>query len=821
MAPTGSDPEWAFVAYDGTPLAEADRPLRLTATTGRPQIAVKLGLQRGDGSTRWLSVSTRAVETERDPPYTVVLSFSDVTDERNALEALARSNAELGQFAYVASHDLSEPLRMVSSYLNLLRRRYRGRLDSDADEFIDYAVDGASRMRSLIEALLAYSRAGAGEKPARVELGSVTANVLRSLAAALVEAGAEIEIGELPAVMGDRAQLEQLLQNLVANALKFRADGRARVWVYTEQTDGEMARIVVADGGIGIAADQRDQVFEMSSACTTARPTRARASVSRSAARSSNGTADKWIENGRRAASCGSRWQIDLTTMSDIAIPRLSDSMEEGTILKWLKSDGDEVSKGEELVEIETDKANMTYEADESGTLEIVASGGRHAAGRRDDRADRRGRRRSSTTSRARSRSPTRTSDEQEEPRTRPRTEADEGDRRGRGRRGRGARTRKKRRPRRTRRSPRPRSPRTSLSRSPTTDRVKALADRPPDGARAGPRPVADIEGSGPGGRIVKADIEAAERRRRGAAGRGGARAEAEEAPAEEPKEGGAQAREGQRPRRRHPHRAHAAAAHGRAPDGGVQGHRAGLRDDARGRHGGGRRAARPAQGRRRRRARRRRFNDFVVKAAALALRDFPRANGAYRDGQFELYLRVNVGVAVAGQDALVVPTVFDADKKEPRARSPPSRGAWRNACVRARSPRPSCPPARSRSRTSACTGFRRFVAVINPPQAAILAVGESLPRLAVRDGALVVRALMGLTLTCDHRILDGADAAEFLAKIRAVLEAPLVACALSARSARSAHRAVIARSAPARRLVGVDEQADRHLSPGRSTHAR
>ena len=263
MARTGSDPDWTFVATDGTPLAEDQRPLRVTATTGQPQIAVKLGLLRRDGSTRWLSVSTRAVEPDRDPPYTVVLSFSDITDERNAIEALARSNAELGQFAYVASHDLSEPLRMVSSYLNLLRRRYRGRLDSDADEFIEYAVDGAARMRSLIEALLAYSRAGAGEKPARVELASVTANVLRSLAAALVEAGAEIEIGELPAVMGDRAQLEQLLQNLVANALKFRANGRARVWVYAEQGDAEMVRISVADGGIGIAPDQRDQVFEM------------------------------------------------------------------------------------------------------------------------------------------------------------------------------------------------------------------------------------------------------------------------------------------------------------------------------------------------------------------------------------------------------------------------------------------------------------------------------------------------------------------------------------------------------------------------------
>jgi PAS domain S-box-containing protein len=264
LAPNESDPSWSFVALDGAPLPERERPLRITAATGASQVAVPLGLRRPDGTTRWLSVSTRAVETEREGPFTVVVSFTDVTEQREAVAALERSNLELQQFAYVASHELSEPLRMVTSYLNLLRRRYRGRLDPDADEFIEYAVDGAARMRALIEGLLAYSRAGRSEeKPEPVDLGSVTADVLRSLAAAMVEAGAEIEISDLPVVMGVRGQLEQLIQNLVANALKFRSDGRARVWVREEAGAPGMAQIAVADGGIGIAPSERERVFEM------------------------------------------------------------------------------------------------------------------------------------------------------------------------------------------------------------------------------------------------------------------------------------------------------------------------------------------------------------------------------------------------------------------------------------------------------------------------------------------------------------------------------------------------------------------------------
>jgi pyruvate dehydrogenase E2 component (dihydrolipoamide acetyltransferase) len=166
-------------------------------------------------------------------------------------------------------------------------------------------------------------------------------------------------------------------------------------------------------------------------------------------------------------------------------------------------------------------------------------------------------------------------------------------------------------------------------------------------------------------------------------------------------------------------------------------------------------------------------FNDFVVKASALALRDFPRANGAYRDGQFELYSRVNVGVAVAGQDALVVPTVFDADQKGLGTIARESR----RLAERVRDGKITPPELSGGTFTVSnlgMYGIRRFVAVINPPQAGILAVGELTPRPVVRDGEVVVRAIMELTLSGDHRILYGADAAEFLGRIREYLETPL-----------------------------------------------
>ena len=155
---------WEPLDAEGQSMESEERPVAITARTGEPCVGIDIGLRTANGDLRWTTVSTRALHSEpaRNGRYSVVAAFTDITERREAQRALERSNAELAQFAYVASHDLSEPLRMVSSYLQLLRRRYHGQIDEDADEFIEFAVEGANRMRALIEDLLAYSRAGRG-----------------------------------------------------------------------------------------------------------------------------------------------------------------------------------------------------------------------------------------------------------------------------------------------------------------------------------------------------------------------------------------------------------------------------------------------------------------------------------------------------------------------------------------------------------------------------------------------------------------------------------------------------------------------------------
>ncbi|MEA1864535.1 MAG: ATP-binding protein [Euryarchaeota archaeon] len=180
---------------------------------------------------------------------------------RRAVDDLKRSNAELEQFAYVASHDLQEPLRMVSSYVQLLKRRYEGKLDSDADDFIEFAVDGASRMQTLIQDLLVYSRVGTRGKPFEpTNCEDVLGQVLSNLEVAIDEDGAVVTQDPLPTVEADASQLAQLFQNLIGNAIKFHGDEPPRVYIAAERK-GDEWEFSVADNGIGIDPEFFERIF--------------------------------------------------------------------------------------------------------------------------------------------------------------------------------------------------------------------------------------------------------------------------------------------------------------------------------------------------------------------------------------------------------------------------------------------------------------------------------------------------------------------------------------------------------------------------------
>jgi PAS domain S-box-containing protein len=193
---------------------------------------------------------------------------SDITERKQAEEVLereraelARSNAELEQFAYVASHDLQEPLRMVSSYMQLLERRYKGRLDQDADDFIGFAVDGAERMQHLINDLLAYSRVGTRGKPFEpISCNNVLELALDNLQLAIQDNKASVTHDPLPEVTGDEAQLVQLFQNLIANAVKFHREEKPQVHIGVQEGKKEWV-FSVRDNGIGIDPQYAERIF--------------------------------------------------------------------------------------------------------------------------------------------------------------------------------------------------------------------------------------------------------------------------------------------------------------------------------------------------------------------------------------------------------------------------------------------------------------------------------------------------------------------------------------------------------------------------------
>jgi light-regulated signal transduction histidine kinase (bacteriophytochrome) len=174
---------------------------------------------------------------------------------------LRRSNAELEQFAYVASHDLQEPLRMVASFSQLLAKRYRGKLDQDADDFIGFAVDGARRMQALINDLLAFSRVGTrGRAFEPTDSNAVLQKALTNLTTLMEESQAVVTHGPLPTILGDGGQLMQVFQNLIANAIKFRGSEPPRIHLAAEP-QGEGWRFTVQDNGIGIAKEHQERIF--------------------------------------------------------------------------------------------------------------------------------------------------------------------------------------------------------------------------------------------------------------------------------------------------------------------------------------------------------------------------------------------------------------------------------------------------------------------------------------------------------------------------------------------------------------------------------
>ncbi len=224
---------------------------------------------RQDGTEFPVEVSLSSWQGTQGKVFIALLR--DITDRKRAeglLEAkadeLARSNQELEQFAYVASHDLQEPLRMVSNYTQLLARRYRDKLDDDANEFIDYAVDGAKRMQALIHDLLQYARVGTRGKEFKPAAGSaIVEDALANLASAVAEAEATIAVDPLPILICDASQLAQVFQNLIANAIKFRRpDTEPRVRISAARSD-EAWTISVADNGIGIEPRFFDRIFQM------------------------------------------------------------------------------------------------------------------------------------------------------------------------------------------------------------------------------------------------------------------------------------------------------------------------------------------------------------------------------------------------------------------------------------------------------------------------------------------------------------------------------------------------------------------------------
>jgi PAS domain S-box-containing protein len=258
-----------LVSLFDEPARETIRRLVDDHTPGDPTISGEYRGRRRDGSTVLLQVVIQtAVVSGGFEGKAIGVYLRDFSERERLVEALAlrgaqlaRSNRELEQFTYIASHDLQEPLRMVGSYTQLLEQRYADRLDADAREFLRYAREGATRMRELIDALLSYSRLDTRAQPFRaVSMEKVLTLVLANLREAIAQSRAELTLDALPDVEGDPVQLGQVLQNLIGNAIKFHGPNPPRISVGADRF-GPDWRFHVRDDGIGIPPEYQDRIF--------------------------------------------------------------------------------------------------------------------------------------------------------------------------------------------------------------------------------------------------------------------------------------------------------------------------------------------------------------------------------------------------------------------------------------------------------------------------------------------------------------------------------------------------------------------------------
>ena len=247
------------------------------AVEGRAAYEVDYRIMWPDGTIRWLASRARLHRNAEGTPVDLQGVIVDITGrkqieelkanreaEQRRAEALARSNEELQQFAYIAAHDLQEPLRMVASYTQLLGQRYKGRLDQDADDFIEFAVSGARRMQALISDLLAYCRVEtAGKAMAEVSSRDAFDEAVHNLEGSVADNDARIVCDQLPAVIADRTQLIQLFQNLVGNAIKYRTEERPEIHVSARRGTANEWIFSVRDNGIGIDPKYSEKIFMM------------------------------------------------------------------------------------------------------------------------------------------------------------------------------------------------------------------------------------------------------------------------------------------------------------------------------------------------------------------------------------------------------------------------------------------------------------------------------------------------------------------------------------------------------------------------------